>query len=198
MHTDKLFLLGLASVIINFIGYYPYIKSILKNGVKPQRVTWGLWSVLITIAFINQIQNGGGYSSYFIGSTLVLVLTVFILSFKRGVGGGSKLDIASLTAATLLFVVWAITKDTRTTTFVVVLIDATGIIPTIYKAYKQPETEAYLQWFTSAISAVFALVAVVGHDYILFIYPAYVIVGNSLIVLAKYLGTQKLQVPIVK
>ena len=198
MLADKLFWLGLASVIANVVGYYPYIRSVIKNVVKPQRVSWGLWSVLVTIAFVNQIHNGGGYSSYFIGSTLVLVLAVFILSFKRGIGGGSKLDIASLAAALLLFIAWAITKDTRATTIIVVLIDAVGAIPTIYKAYKKPKTEAYLQWFTSAVAGLFAIIAVLGHDYILVVYPAYVIVANGLIMLAKYVGTQRLQTEAVK
>ena len=191
MFTDKLFWLGLVSVVFNFIGYYPYITSILKGVVKPQRISWSLWSVLVGIAFVNQIHNGGGYSSYFVGSTFLLVFTVFVLSFKKGVGGASKLDITCLVAALLLFIAWAITKDTRITTIIVVLIDGIGALPTVHKAFVRPDTEAYLQWLTSMVAAFFSILAVIGHDYILFVYPVYVIVMNGVIVVSKYLGTQR-------
>lgn len=198
MFTDKLFWFGLASIVANIIGYYPYITAIIKNVVKPQRITWGIWTLLVTIAFVNQIHNGGGYSSYFIGSTLVLVATVFILSFKYGVGGGSKLDIASLLAALVLFIAWAITKDTRVTTIIVVLIDGVGAIPTLHKAFKQPQTEAYLQWLMAMLGSVFAIMAVYGGDYILTIYPLYVIFMDGAIVAAKYFGTIRIQAKAVK
>lgn len=155
-------------------------------------MSWALWSTLLTIAFVNQIHNGGEYSTWFIGSTLALVLTVFVLSFKRGIGGAGKLDIACLLAAGILFIAWIVTKDTRATTYIVVLIDAAGAIPTIHKAYLHPETEAYLQWFTSAVAGLFSILAVLGHNFILIVYPAYVIMANSLIMIAKYLGTQRL------
>ncbi len=121
---------------------------------------------------------------------LILVLRVFLLSFKRGIGGGSILDIASLVAALLLFIAWAITKDTRTTTIIIILIDGIGTMLTVQKTYKQPQTEAYLQWFTTAIAGLLSIIAVLGHDYILMVYPIYIVVGNACIMLAKYLGTQ--------
>jgi hypothetical protein len=179
---------GVASVVLNAVGYWPYITGILSGKVRPQRVTWGIWSILTTIAFINQIANGGGYSTLFFGSTTLLVVTVFALSFNYGVGGGSRLDIASLIAASTLFALWAITKDTHATTVIAVLIDAIGAIPTVIKAYLRPDTEVYLQWVLAAISGLFSIIAVPRPDIILFVYPAYVVLTNSVIVAAKYAG----------
>lgn len=183
--------LGIASVIANIVGFVPYIKGILARHIKPQRITWGVWTVLTCIISFNQVQNGGGYSSYFFASTSLLVAIVFLLSVKYGTGGKGKLDFVSLIAALLLLVVWAFTSDTRTTTLIAITIDFVGAVPTVYKAYTQPETEAYFQWILAALAGVFSILAVNSGDYILFAYPVYIISMNSVIVSAKYFGSHK-------
>lgn len=192
MLQDKLFWLGLISVIINLIGYVPYIQGIFKGTVKPQRITWGIWVVLTSITFINQVINGGGYSAYFFGSTTLLVTTVFLLSIKRGMGGRSKFDLLVLFASLALFALWALTRDTRTTTIIAVTIDCIAALPTLYKAYVHPDTEVYLQWILAAVAGFFSMLAVgTSTDYILYIYPLYIVLMNGLIVLAKFVGSRK-------
>ncbi|MBP7837281.1 hypothetical protein KA021_01105 [Candidatus Saccharibacteria bacterium] len=191
MLQDKYFWLGFASLLINLIGYIPYIRGIFKDTVKPQRITWGIWAILTSVAFTNQVKNGGGYSTLFFGSTMFLVITVFLLSLKRGVGGKSKFDLFVLTASIVLFFLWAVTQDTRTTTVIAVAIDLFAALPTLYKSYIQPETEAYLQWILAAVAGLLSMLAVgVSTDYILFIYPLYIIIMNTLVVLAKFVGTK--------
>lgn len=192
MIQDKLFWLGLLSVVINLIGYVPYIRGIFKGTVKPQRITWGIWVVLTSITFINQVINGGGYSTYFFGSTTILVTTVFLLSIKRGMGGRSKFDLLVLFASLALFALWAVTRDTRSTTIIAVTIDCIAALPTLYKAYVHPETEVYLQWILAAVAGFFSMLAVgASTDYILYIYPLYIVIMNGLIVLAKFVGSRK-------
>ena len=192
MFQDKLFWPGLLSVIINLIGYVPYIRGIFKGTVKPQRITWGIWVVLTSITFINQVMNGGGYSAYFFGSTTILVTIVFLLSIKRGMGGRSKFDLLVLFASLALFELWAVTRDTRTTTIIAVMIDCIAALPTLYKAYIHPETEVYLQWILAAVAGFFSMLAVgTSTDYILYIYPLYIVIMNGLIVLAKFAGSRK-------
>jgi hypothetical protein len=191
MVQDKYFWLGLMAVIVNLIGYVPYIKGILKGTVKPQRITWGIWTILTSITFVNQISNGGGYSTFFFGSTALLVMIVFLLSIRRGMGGRSTFDLIVLATSIALFLLWATTKDTRLTTIIAVTIDCIATLPTLYKTYMKPETEVYLQWMLAAVAGLFSMFAVGGSsDYILYIYPLYIVLMNSLIVGAKYLGTQ--------
>lgn len=191
MLQDKYFWFGLASVVINVVGYIPYIQGIFKGTVKPQRITWGIWAILTSVAFINQLINGGGYSALFFGSTALLVITVFLLSLKRGLGGKSTFDLIVLAASAGLFVLWAVTQNTRTTTIIAVAIDLMAALPTLYKSYIHPETEAYLQWILAAVAGLLSMLAVrASTDYILFIYPLYIVVMNSLIVLAKFTGTK--------
>jgi hypothetical protein len=185
---SKELLFGVAALLLNLIGYVPYFAGIFKHKVKPQRITWGIWTILTTIAFVNQVINGGGWSALFFGSTTLLVVAVFVCSFKYGVGGASKLDITVLIAAAVLLIVWALSRNTTTSTYFAVAIDAIGALPTVIKAYKHPETEAYLQWFMAALAGVFSLLAVGHGSLLLYIYPLYVIGFNAIIVLSKKLG----------
>ena len=74
--------LGVIAVILNAIGYYPYLRDIIRGIVQPHRVTWGIFSILTAIASVNQIENGGGYSSLFFASTFILVF----ITLKKGMG----------------------------------------------------------------------------------------------------------------
>lgn len=188
---DKALIIGTAALIVNFIGYVPYIKGIVEGKVRPQRITWGIWSILTLIAFINQLVNGGGWSSLFFGSTTALVIVVFALSLRKGVGGGSRFDKLILVTAAVLFVYWAFSKDTYYSTLIAVAIDGIGALPTVVKAYRSPHTEAYLQWLLAAVAGLLSMLAVPAFWFILVVYPAYVVVMNSVIVVAKYVGTKR-------
>ena len=184
--------LGITAIVLNLIGYVPYVRDILRGKVKPHRMTWGIWTILTTIAAVNQIKNGGGYSSLFFVSTAVLVLIVFLLSIKYGMGGANLIDWICLAAAIVLLIYWVTVKDTRISTFIAVAIDFIGAIPTVIKTYKHPETETYIQWVLAAFGGLFSMLAVTKLDWALLIYPAYVFVMNGIIVATKYAKEHKI------
>src|SRR5258706_5365250 len=99
-------ILGVLAGVLNVVGYIPYIRDILRGIVKPQRITWGIWTILTSITAVNQIANDGGYSSLFFVSTALLVSITFLLSFKHGFGGASRIDIACLVLAVILLIYW--------------------------------------------------------------------------------------------
>ena len=179
--------LGVVALLLNFIGYVPYIRDILHEKVKPHRITWGIWTILTTIAALNQVLNGGGYSSLFFISTAFLVGIVFILSLRFGMGGASKIDLTSLLLALLLLAYWITVHETRISTVLAVTIDAIGAIPTLVKTYQHPETETYIQWSLAGIAGLLTMLAVPRFDWVLIIYPLYVVLMNGGIVGIKYI-----------
>ena len=185
---SKFIVFGLMALILNLWGYAPYFRDIIANRVKPQRVTWTLWTILSLIAAINQVRNGGGWATTFAISTFVLVTGVLLLSIKKGVGGASRLDLFSLAIAAILFVWWAFSRDSIYSTYLAIGIDSIGAALTTLKAFHQPETEAYFQWITSGVAAAVSLLALEKHSVVLFAYPAYIMFANAVIVSAKYFG----------
>jgi hypothetical protein len=186
---DKFLIFGAAALAVNAIGYVPYIRGIFAGIVKPQRITWGIWSILTVIAFINQVANGGGYSTLFFGSTAALVILVFALSIPKGVGGATTFDKTILTVAALLFIYWIASRNTYSSTLIAVIIDAVGALPTVRKAYLAPETEVYLQWVLAGVAGVLSLLAIPSLSLILAVYPLYIFLMNTVVVVAKYLGS---------
>ncbi|HSX15280.1 MAG TPA: hypothetical protein VLF40_00650 [Candidatus Saccharimonadales bacterium] len=189
--TSLKLILGVLALCLNVIGYIPYIRDIWRGKVKPQRVTWAIWTILTTIAAVNQVKNGGGYSSLFFISTAVLVSITFLLSIRKGMGGASKLDMICLVLAIALFGYWATVHDTRISTLIAVIIDGIGAVPTIIKTYKHPETETYIQWMLAGVAGILTVLAVTRLDWALIIYPLYVVVANGAIVGTKYFRERK-------
>lgn len=177
---------GIIGALINLLGYIPYLRDIVRSKVKPQRVTWGIWVVLNTVAAVNSTVNGGGWSLLFLWSTLVLVLITFVLSIKRGVGGIGKLDKAMIACAGLLLMYWALSRDTVLSTFIAIAIDTLGLIPTIVKTYKDPSSETCPQWVLAGVAGIFTVFAVGSfNEFVLIAYPLYIVLGNSLVVSTK-------------
>ncbi len=181
------FTVGFLALLLNLIGYIPYIRDVLRRKVKPHRITWGIWTILTTIMAFNQVSNDGGYSSLFFISTALLVTIVFVLSFRFGTGGASKIDQLCLMLALLLLIYWVTVQETRISTVLAVTIDAIGAIPTLLKTYHHPKTETYIQWCLAGIAGLLTLLAVPRNDWILMIYPLYVVIMNGSIVAVKYI-----------
>ena len=185
------FTFGLIALLLNFIGYIPYIRDIIGNKVKPHRITWGIWLILTSVAAINQVLNQGGYSSLFFISTTFLVATVFVLSFKHGMGGATRIDRICLILSILLLIYWVTIRDTRLSTVFAVIIDGIGALPTAIKTYHHPDTETYIQWVLAGIAGLITMIAIPRFDWVLIIYPFYVFVMNAAIVVIKYLSEKK-------
>ncbi len=72
------------SIVLIFIGYFPYFKDILARKTKPHSLSWLVWAVLSAIAFGIQLTHKGGVGSLTFGTTFFLTFTVFLLALKYG------------------------------------------------------------------------------------------------------------------
>ena len=60
-------LLGLIAAIVTIIGHLPYMWSALKGRIRPDRSSWGIWTLILAIALWSSFSAGGGASLWFIG-----------------------------------------------------------------------------------------------------------------------------------
>lgn len=184
-------LFGLAGALLVFITLLVALRAIFAGNFKPHRVTYGIFVVINLVTFVNQVVNRGGYSAYFLGVSFVAVTLIFGLSFKYGMGGATKLDRVTLIAADLLAIYWITLQESRISTVLAIVIDIVALIPTIHKAFKNPETEIYLNWMISGVGGLLSIFANTESDWILYIFPIYIFIANFLVVLAKYFGHLK-------
>ncbi len=62
-------------LVLQIFGSLSYIVDTLKGKVKPNRVSWLLWSIVPSIAFVAEVKQGVGMES--------------LLTFRGGLGSVS-------------------------------------------------------------------------------------------------------------
>jgi len=165
------------------LSYVPYIRSILKGKTRPSRATFGIWALI-------SVVEVGSYTASGARSTLLLPLVyaiggiaVFCLSLTRGVGGTQKVDLFCLAGALLGVICWVLTKNPHVALYLSMLASGFGFVPTIKKAYFQPETEDALAWSLSGVAAVLNVLAISNRVVYNYSYPLFMLVFDGLIAL---------------
>lgn len=159
MINENFVLLG---ALLNIIGSATYAYNTVKGKTKPNRVTWFLWALAPLIAFSAQLDKGVGLQVVMTFMVGFGPLLVFIASFmnKKSYWEISGLDIfcgvLSLTALAL----WFVTGEGIVAIIFSILADLLAGVPTLIKAYKEPESEHPDVFRNGAISALITLLTI--------------------------------------
>lgn len=182
---------GLASGLLYILAFFPYIRDILQLKTKPQRASWLIWSVLVSVAFFSQLAKGATDSLWVTGVGAIGVILVFFLSLKFGVGGLGKRDTVALAGAAAGLVLWYFTGEAATALFIVIGVNGIGVLLTVLKAYQDPGSETMVAWALGGIAGVFAMLAVGKIDLVLLSYPIYISLANFSVAAAIVLGRKR-------
>lgn len=185
---DILLVLGLLAGVLSVISYIPYVLDTLKGSTKPERATWFIWSVLTTILLFAQLAKGATHSIWLTAVQTFGPILIFLLSIRYGEGGFNKRDIAALLAAGAGIIAWYFTQEAAFALWITIAIDFSGALLTIIKAYEKPETETQATWLISAIAGGLAALAVGAWSPSLLAFPVYVLIVNSMVLIAIKLG----------
>jgi hypothetical protein len=150
--------------IIGAIGSFAYLVDTVKGKVKPNRVSFLLWSIVPFIAFAAQIKQGVGLESLMTFSTGFLPLTTFIASFvnKKAEWKVTRYDLICGFLSIVGLILWMITKVGNVAIFVSIVADGFAAVPTIVKAYKYPDTELAWPWIATSFGVVLTLLTIKG------------------------------------
>jgi hypothetical protein len=174
--------LGILAVIIGFIGYVPYFRTIFNGKTKPHAFTWLVWGILTAIAFVGQIVGKGGSGAWVTGFTAFISFTVFILALAKGKKDFPLADWLCLSGCMIGLVLWAITGDPLAAIILITVIDMLAFAPTFRKSYSNPYTEPAFTYTLSALKFVIALFALHELSATTILYPASLVLTNGLFV----------------
>jgi hypothetical protein len=154
---DKNFII--IGTLISAAGTFVYLWNTIKGHVKPNRVSFLLWSIAPMIAFAAQIKQGVGLESLMTFSTGFLPLLVFVASFtnKNAKWKLTWFDLACGFFSVIGLILWLITKVGNVAIFFSIVADGLAALPTVVKAYKYPETEIAWPWLATCIGVVLTL-----------------------------------------
>jgi len=141
MITIKLIFSALA-ILITFVAFIPYIRSILSGATKPHVFSWIIWGTTTFIVFLAQLQANAGLGAWPIGVSGSVTIFIAILAFIK------KSDITITTVDWLFFIAalasipfWYFTSNPLWAVITLTIVDLLGFGPTIRKAYSCPHDE---------------------------------------------------------
>ncbi len=160
-----------------------YIYAMLKGSAKPNRITWLMWTVAPLIASAAEISSNVGLAAIPVFINGFTPLLIFLSSFavKNGYWKVRKSDYAFglLSAAALLL--WYITKTPDIAILFSIAADGLAGMPTIIKAWRNPETESVWIYASGTFSAVAAYTAINAWTFSAYAFPTYLLILNLII-----------------
>ncbi len=176
-------------VLLQFLGGIGYLLDTIKGRAKPNKVSWLLWAVTPLIAFFAEIKQGVGILALTTFIAGFMPLLVLIASFfnKKAEWKIQRFDIVYGALSILGLIVWLYTKVGNIAILFCILSDALASIPTIVKAYHEPETESDLIYVTAIINAGIGLLVIRVWNFEHWGYPLYLLlVAIILVVLIRF------------
>jgi hypothetical protein len=169
--------------LIAAAGSVKYLIETVNGRVKPNRVTFLLWSVIPFIAFFAQIEQGVGLEALMTFSSGFLPLTIFIGSFlnRQAVWKLTGFDWGCGVLSVAGLVLWMLTKVGDIAILFSIIADALAAVPTIVKAYRHPHTEIAWPWIATVIGVVLTLLTLSEFTFANCGFIVYILTVNTLI-----------------
>ena len=80
------------AVASNLTVYFIYTRSIIKDKIKPHAITYLVWSIIIGLNLVIQIQSEVGIGSILLGTNFLGCFTTFILCYFKDFIAYDKID----------------------------------------------------------------------------------------------------------
>jgi hypothetical protein len=154
------------------------IYFIFRGQYKPHKMTRLIFFILGSIVFASLFFNGDRQGIYLALFQWLSAIIIFVLSFKYGLGGKSKLDFAVLFLAVVAILTWQITHNSIIALYLSILADFIGLVPTLVKIYKQPDTETPIFYLSDCLSGLFSCLAIASLEPALISFPFYIFFMN--------------------
>ncbi|MGI8419154.1 MAG: hypothetical protein ACR2LN_00760 [Candidatus Levyibacteriota bacterium] len=168
-------ILGLASVFIALISYYPYIKDIISNKTKPHSISWVIWCVLGVVTYIGQISANAGPGAWVTGITTLICMVIATIGLTKNQVEIDTMDWLSLTGAIIVLLFWFVIKNPLLSIILATVINSVGFIPTFRKSYNNPFDETLSTYVLGGLKFVLALYALSSFTLVNILFPLSVI-----------------------
>lgn len=188
---------GILSGVLAALSYIPYTRDTVQKREKPERASWLIWSVAVTIAFFTQHAKGASWSLWFPGIDALGCFITLGLAIKYGRGGLLKRDLAALLVLGAGLLIWAFTDNALYALILTIATVAASCGVTIRKTLEDPHSKTCTAWLIMWAASLCAVISVGKLDIALLLYPAYIFISTGAIVGAIFFGRGVMK-PIVK
>jgi len=174
---------SVVAIALTFVAFFPYIRSILKDEIKPHVFSWVIWGSTTFIVFLAQLEDGGGVGAWPIGvSGLITIYVAFLAYIKKSDISITKSDWCFFLSALASLPFWYFTSDPLWAVVILTTIDVLGFGPTVRKAYFYPFEENLTFFSIFTVRNAIAIMALEHYSLTTVLFPA-VIAGACLVLI---------------
>ena len=184
---------GALALLLTFVAFVPYIKSVRGGETKPHVFSWLIWGVGTIVVFVAQLLDGGGYGAWVIGVSGCITFSIALLAWnKSGDTSIVKMDWVFLALALSALPLWFATNTALSAVIVLTIVDLLGFGPSARKAYHQPNEENATFFLIGAVRNAFVVLALQNYSWITVLFPAAVGIACLMFVILILLRRQAL------
>lgn len=174
-------IIGIAAIVLTFIGYIPYIRDVIDGKTHPHVYSWFLWGFVTFIAFALRVSAGAGIGAYVTFAASLMCVVVFILGMRsKGKKDITKTDTVFFLLALIALGFWVFAKQPVVSALLTTGIDVLGFVPTIRKSWNKPHSETFSFYFLNTIRFMLAVFSLKTYTIVTAFYPVVWIFANGL------------------
>lgn len=176
-------ILGFISEFIVAIAILPYIVSIFRGTVKPNPISWFIWSV---VGFTFWVVTPADADAMTKTLTLIFMLsptTVFCVTLFRGENKlPDALEIFSLLVGLGAISLWYFAKESAGVmpTIIAIIADLCALLPTLRFVNAAPSEERPFTWMAFSFGSLLGVFAIETYSLQNVLLPAYMAFGSFL------------------
>jgi hypothetical protein len=181
-------LLSAAAIILTFVMFVPYIRSIRQGTTKPHVFSWVIWGLGTITVFFAQLAGHAGVGAWAIGVSGVITLYIAGLAYLRRTDLAiTRTDWVFFAAALSALPCWFFTSDPLWAVVILTGVDLAGFGPTFRSAYVRPYSEHMGFFAMGAIRNGLVILALEHYSVTTVLFPAAVGAGCvALVALLAY------------
>lgn len=191
--------LGLAAQFILAISILPYAISIFRGTVKPNRISWFIWSVIGFAFWLITPQSADHVTKmltviFWINPTLIFVLTLIKGEYIKP----DKLETFSLIVGLSAIMVWLIYRESSGVlpTVIAIAADFCALLPTLRFVITAPDEEAPLAWICFFLGSFIAVFGIEHYTLESLLLPVYMTIGAFLVVFPLIRYRIRMRIPV--
>jgi hypothetical protein len=166
-------LLSAIAIALTFIAFFPYIRSIIKDEIKPHVFSWIIWGTTTFVVFLAQLDDSAGVGAWPIGVSGSITIFIALLAYlKRADITITKTDWLFLVSALSSLPFWYFTSDPLWAVVILTTVDVLGFGPTVRKAYNSPHSESLLFFALFTARNLIVIMALENYSVTTILFPA--------------------------
>ncbi|MQW24007.1 MULTISPECIES: hypothetical protein [unclassified Lactococcus] len=168
----------ISGAMVYLLANFQYILATIKGRLKPNRMSWFLWSLAPFIAVVASLSTQFSWTQLPVFMSGMMPFLIFIGTFfsKEKYFELTRLDILCALTAILALVGWGLSKDANIAIILSIVSDAIGGIPTLVNAIKHPRNESPLPFASGLVATLSGAVAIQTFTFSEIAFPIYLVI----------------------